>query len=136
VALPEDSRNVVADDLDGDGRMDLVVTTFEAWPETKQTLRVFLNTLPTEGSWIGFRLRDAGSMTSPIGARVTVHHSSAPLMRVIVTGDSYRSQHANTAHFGLGNEGRVTSVEVRWPGGRISTIPAPAVNRYYDVRPN
>ena len=33
VALEEASRNVVADDLEGDGRMDLLVTTFEAWPQ-------------------------------------------------------------------------------------------------------
>ena len=40
VGLQEDSRNVVADDLDGDGRVDLLVTGFEAWPQAQQTLRV------------------------------------------------------------------------------------------------
>src|SRR5204862_4660637 len=38
VALEQDSRNVVAEDLDGDGRVDLLVTTLEVWPQTKQTL--------------------------------------------------------------------------------------------------
>ena len=45
VALEQDSRNVVAEDLDGDGRVDLLVTTFEVWPQAEQTLQVYKNGL-------------------------------------------------------------------------------------------
>src|SRR5439155_16687413 len=38
VALEQDSRNVVADDLDGDGRVDLLVTTDEVGSDVQHTL--------------------------------------------------------------------------------------------------
>jgi len=133
VSLEEDSRGVVADDLDGDGRLDLLVTTFEAWPETKQTLRVYRNNLTATGNWIGFRLREEGSGSSPVGATITVRHAGGISSRQIVTGDSYRSQQANTVHFGLGSATQVESVEIRWINGRKVTLRSPALNRYHDV---
>src|SRR5205823_13623865 len=86
-ALEQDSRNVVSDDLDGDGRMDLLVTTQEIWPQAKQTLRVYKNNLPDAGHWIGFRLREAPGV-SAVGARVTIRYDSHTQLRQIVTGDS------------------------------------------------
>jgi len=135
VALEPDSRNVVTDDLDGDGRVDLLVTTFEAWPEPRQSLRIYRNRVPAAGNWIGVRLRESGGGTSPIGATVTLRSASGAVSRQMVTGDSYRSQHANTVHFGLGREDRVDSVEIRWPGGREVRLPGPAINRHHDVGP-
>ncbi|MBI4664227.1 MAG: CRTAC1 family protein [Verrucomicrobia bacterium] len=134
VSLGADSRNVVADDLDGDGRMDLLVTTFEAWPKTRQTLRVFKNTLADGGNWIGFRLREQGRRASPVGARITLHHRSGTVMRSILTGDSYRSQHANTAHFGLGSRAEVERAEIRWVNGQSLVLQRPAINQYHEVR--
>ena len=133
VSLEEDSRCVVTDDLDGDGRMDLLVTTFEAWPQQKQTLHVFKNTLEDGGNWIGFRLQEHVGGESPIGARITVHHSGGVAVRHLVTGDSYRSQHANTLHFGLGRTVRVESAEIRWASGSSRVIDQPAINRYHWV---
>jgi len=134
VAMEEASRNVVADDLDGDGRVDLLVTTFEAWPEVKQTLRIYKNTLDDGGNWIGFRFREEGGGVSPVGAQVTLRYGGRSATRQIVTGDSYRSQHANTAHFGVGKAERVDGVEIRWANGRSLTLREPAVNRYHDIR--
>jgi hypothetical protein len=134
VALEQDSRNVVADDLDGDGRVDLLVTTLEVWPEMKQTLRVYKNTLKDGGHWIGFRFREEGGGKSSVGLRVTVHYNGHSAVRQIVTGDSHRSQHATTAHFGLGAAGGVDSAEIQWPNGQALTLPQPAVNRYHCIR--
>jgi hypothetical protein len=133
VALEQDSRNVVADDLDGDGRVDLLLTTLEVWPETKQTLQVFRNTLPEHGHWIGFRFREEAGMTSPVGVRVTVHYNGRSATQQIVTGDSHRSQHANTLHFGLGEADHLDRVEIQWPNRPTVTLTRPEVDRYHQI---
>jgi hypothetical protein len=50
--------------------------------------------------------------------------------RWLVTGDSYRSQHAPAAHFGLGNATAVMKVEVIWQNGLRTTLPAPRINQW------
>ncbi len=135
VSLVEDSRAVVADDLDGDGRLDLLLTTFEAWPETKQTLRVYRNNMTATGNWIGFLFREEGGSRSPVGATVTLRHAGGIVTRQLVTGDSHRSQHSNTLHFGLGNIAQVESVEILWPSGRKLSLRSPQVNRYHELSP-
>jgi hypothetical protein len=62
VSLGEDSRNVAADDLDGDGRMDLVLTTMEVWPKARQRLMIFRNELEGE-SGQGATAKERGYMT-------------------------------------------------------------------------
>jgi hypothetical protein len=133
VALEQDCRNVVADDLDGDGQLDLLVTTFEAWPKVKQALHIYKNTLQQSGNWIGIRFRETGKGLSPVGAQVTLNYRGGSAVRQIVTGDSFRSQHANTVHFGLGNVERLESVKVRWPAGRSVSLQAPEINRYHTI---
>ena len=133
VALEQDSRNVVTDDLNGDGRVDLLVTTLEVWPEPRQTLQIFQNKLAAVGNWVGFRFREGGAGRSPAGVRVTLRGQGFSSVRQIVTGDSFRSQHANTVHFGLGKSDRVESVEIRWPNGEVRRISEPALNRYHAI---
>jgi hypothetical protein len=86
------------------------------------------------GNWIGFRFREAGNGLSPVGAQVTIRYGGGSTVRQIVTGDSYRSQQANTVHFGLGKLERVESMEIKWVNGQRLTLPEPAVNRYHDIR--
>ena len=133
VSLEEDSRNVVADDLDGDGRVDLVVTTLEVWPEVKQTLRIFKNGLPDCGHWIGFRFREEGASKSPVGVRVIIRYSGRKAVRQIVTGDSHRSQHAAVVHFGLGEETQVTEAWIHWINGSSLVLRDLAADRFYDI---
>ena len=133
VALEQDSRNVVADDLDGDGRVDLLVTSYEPWPAPRQRLRVYKNTLADGGHWIGFRFREEGGGKTPVGLRVTLHYDGHSAVRQIVTGDSHRSQQANTVHFGLGEADRVNSVEILWSTGQRVSLSGPAVNRYHSI---
>ncbi len=135
VARAEDSRNLATADLDGDGRQDLVLTTFEVWPVARQTLRVFRNALPKVGNWLAVRF-EAGQGTTPTGAKVTLRLADGnTTVRHVVTGDSHRSQHAPQVHFGLGAATNVVAVEVQWPGGQTSVLNQPAINRAHIVAP-
>lgn len=133
VALERDCRNLVTEDLDGDGRVDLVLTTLEVWPKPKQTLQVFRNTLPDPGHWIGFRFREQGAGTSPVNVQLTIHYQGRTATREIVTGDSHRSQHSTRVHFGLGKVTTLDTAEVRWSNGTSVTNREVSVDRYYSV---
>jgi hypothetical protein len=43
-------------------------------------------------------------------------------------------QHAPTVHFGLGDENRVDSIEVRWMSGATRIVRDPEIDRYHWVR--
>jgi hypothetical protein len=134
VALTEDSRNLAWADLDGDGRVDLVLTTFEVWPERRQTLQVFRNELPATGHWLEVQLRAGAGQGLVVGAQVTVRlPDGTALVRRVVAGDSHRGQHPAALHFGLGSAEAVESVEVRWPGGKRTTMPGPPVNAMLEL---
>ena len=131
VALEQDSRNVVATDLDLDGRVDLVVTTLEIWPEPKQTLKIYKNILSAPANWIGFLFSEQDSPAPPVGTRVVIHYNGRSAIRQLVTGDSYRSQHPLAVHFGLGTATQVDSAEIRWPDGKVTRLQIPELNKYH-----
>ena len=133
VGAQRDSRNVVTEDLNGDGRMDLLVTSFEHWPGANQTLRIFINQFESVGNWIGFDIDAEAGYPTPPGAQVLVRHENQTWVNEIVTGDSYRSQHSRRIHFGLGRvTGPVTAI-IRWPDGTQETLGRLQVDRYYRV---
>jgi hypothetical protein len=133
LGLQEDARHVITDDLDADGRVDLIFTGFEPWPASRQILRVYRNVVDQAGNWIGFRFSPEPGHPSPLGASVSVQYAGQRAIRQLVTGDSHRSQHPLTLHFGLGNHERIDEAIIRWPGREAITLASPALNQYHDV---
>lgn len=119
-----DARSVISDDLDGDGRPDLIVAESK-WNGRghKLIIRAFGNDVELDESkkWLAIRLKESpGAGFSPNGAKVSITDQSGKVQtRWIVTGDSFLAQHAPTAHFGITSE--VTSVAVTWPNGKVET---------------
>ncbi len=129
VALEDDCRNLVAADLDGDGNIDLAMTSQHAVPISKEKLRVFRNAIGEQGNWIAFSFREEPGHISPIGATVSLRGAGLKKVAAVVTGGSFRSEHPLTAHFGLGKADRVETVEIRWPGGALSRLAGPEINQ-------
>ena len=138
VAHEYDSRCVVSDDLDRDGRPDLIVIE-RGWDErtgaTPHNVHLYRNTLDSGNHWVGVSLHEHGPGRSPMGARVTVRFGGREHRRLIVSGDSYSAQHANQLHFGLGSIDRVDAIEVRWPNGQVSELRKPAIDQYHLLKP-
>jgi hypothetical protein len=129
-----DSRNVVSGDIDGDGRLDLFFTHFSVWPEVSQGLFMARNLWPSDNRWIGFRLARSAGCPSLNGTKVHLRAGGRDQWRYIVNGDSYRSQHAPIAHFGLGQATAAEFVEIHWPNGQTTRIDAPPIGRYHAVQ--
>jgi hypothetical protein len=137
VALSKDCRGVVSDDLDGDGLVDLLV--IEQWQKQNfkngQILHVYRNGSGMENNWIGVRLAEQGKQGHAVGARVVLSSEAGMQVKQIVIGDSFFSQHAPVAHFGLGKSTKVERIDIRWPSGRIISLKEPAVGKYHTVHP-
>jgi hypothetical protein len=137
-ALGDDARSVISDDFNNDGRPDLLVTSRHMIPGREQfshTLHLFVNQWRDPNNWIGVRLQEAPGRPSPVGAKIAVKYPSGTQVAQIVTGDSYRSQHAPMKHFGLGKVDKVASISVTWPDGTACQIDQPAINTYHLVKP-
>jgi len=126
-----DGRAALSDDLDGDGRMDLVVVE-DNWTHG-QKLHVYRNELETGHHWIGIRFKEERGKPSPIGAQVTVIASDGRHVGRIVTGETVFGQHAYKLHFGLGEATEVESIEVRWLNGATVRMEKPKVDQWHAV---
>ncbi|MEM9079942.1 MAG: CRTAC1 family protein [Verrucomicrobiota bacterium] len=123
-----DARCVISDDLDGDGRPDLIVgESIYHGPRIASALHVLANLIDTGENKRSFKvqLRESpGPGFSPNGAKVVITDNLGNKQsRWIVSGDSYLSQHNPAAQFGLGQATSVQSVAVTWPGGITETFP-------------
>jgi hypothetical protein len=101
-----DCRAAVSADLDLDGHIDIVHTTFEFWPTLQQRLFIHKNNSGYTNSWVGFHA-DPGLIQPGARFRLleTADRSGSPHRQQnkwLVFGESYRSQHPWTVHFGLG----------------------------------
>lgn len=135
ISFEYDARSAVTEDLDGDGRVDLLVVEYktEGLNKDSYNLHVYQNILENAGNWIGLRLHDGGQGYHTVGATITAVTKNGELVKRIVNGDSFSSQHSASAHFGLGSLTEVKSLKVRWPNGKEEMIKAPPINSYYTL---
>lgn len=132
-----DARVAIAEDLDRDGREDLIVSEYTFMGRGFQSkVHLYLNRLPLPekpNHWIAIALQPSPGQPV-IGSTISVETSLGSQVHAIVAGDSFLSQDATTAHFGLGQETTVQKVTVRWPGGGSRVVSAPAIDRVHVLR--
>src|SRR5262249_35129708 len=107
---PNVARGLAWGDVDGDGAIDLLVTTAGG------KARLYRNVAPNRGHWLLVRAIDPALKRDAYGAEVRVRVGDKRWLRLINPHDSYLCSSDVRAHFGLGAAQRVDEIEVVWPG--------------------
>jgi hypothetical protein len=111
-------RGAAFADLDGDGRIDVVVTRLGERP-------LILQNVSSPQGWLQVELNGRRSNREGLGAIVRVEGQTER----ITTTFSYASSSPPVAHFGFGGRKAAVTVEVTWPGGHTQVVRDVALNQ-------
>jgi thiol-disulfide isomerase/thioredoxin len=118
--LLDDGRGVGLVDWDADGDLDVWLAHRTA-PRLR-FLRNDHNTGDVRHRFLAVRLVGQASNRDAIGARLELHISGnkpRKLTRTLRAGEGFLTQSSKWIHFGLGRQGDLDRLVIRWPGGSV-----------------
>ena len=140
VALENDSRCTISDDIDNDGLTDIIVSTtrhhsyFVDGKFPDESIYIFKNEIESarKNNWVGIILKTEVPGFHQIGTTIHIKMTNGiHIERSMINGDSFRSIHPMKKTFGLGSLSKIESIEVKWPNGIKEEIRNPIANKYY-----
>jgi hypothetical protein len=109
-------------DLDGDGRLDLVINNLDEKPT------ILRNVAASTGHWLGVRLI-AKAPRDAIGSVAYLTLGKNRQRQDVISGAVFCSQNDMTLHFGLGTATKVDKLEIQWPDGSTQVFAVPAIDK-------
>ena len=123
-STPRVGRGLACGDFDGDGDVDLLMTT------NNGAAALFRNDVRPGNRSLRLRLVGTMSNRDAIGATVRISYGGVTQSRLVKSGSSYLSQSELPVTFGVGRRDRVDRVTIAWPSGRTEEFTNLAPGRY------
>lgn len=116
ILVPMVGRGTACADIDGDGDLDIAVTA------SGGPARLLRNDQKIGHHWLRVKLAGRAPNTGAIGAIVELHQAGVVQRRLVSPTRSYLSQCELPVTFGLGEDGKIDKLVVRWPGGESTEL--------------
>jgi len=117
-------RGAAFADFDGDGRIDIVVSSLG------ESIELWHNVSAVPNHWIDLKLQGAKCNRNGIGA--VIHIGSQ--WNEMTSAVSYASSSLTPVHFGLGATATIPRIEIRWPDGKKQVLPNVKADRVVEVK--
>jgi enediyne biosynthesis protein E4 len=122
------ARGAAYADVDGDGDLDILITTNHG------PARLLRNDGGNKNHWLTVRTVGTKSNRDGIGAIVRVEDAAGTTIQTVHSGSSYCSQSDLALTFGLGANTTSRSVVVEWPSGTKDRVTNVAADRTVTIR--
>lgn len=121
-------RGAAFGDLNNDGFEDIVVTSLNEPP------RILLNSADNGNHWLVLALSGKSSDRDAVGATVKLTTASGRVLynRVSISV-GLMSSSDKRVYFGLGDESRISAIEIHWPRGAVQRLANVAADQFLKV---
>jgi enediyne biosynthesis protein E4 len=121
------ARGAAYADYDHDGDLDVIIST------NNGPAYLFRNDGGNRNHWLNVRLIGTKSNRSAIGAVVRIESASGKQWNMVRSGSSYCSQSDLALTFGLGQDTKVSQVQIEWPSGTKQQLNNISVNQFLTI---
>jgi len=120
------ARGMAVGDFDNDGDLDVLIGNNGDAPI------LLRNDGGNRNNWVGLQLLATKSNAAAVGAMITWQVGGVKRSRLKTGGGSFLASNDPREVLGAG-QGKIDSIEIRWPSGKVDNILKPPMNTYLKV---